>query len=75
VPARHASVDRPLHAFCPMLHGSVELSLLQLVEAGNAEGLSFKAPRAGFHYLLAATLASDTIHDAGVTGEFPLGLF
>jgi len=50
-------------------------ALFHFVEAGNTKGLSFRAPRAGFHYLLTATLASNTIHDAGVTGEFPLGLF
>ena len=51
------------------------LTLLQLVEAGNAKGLSFKAPGAGFHDLFGAGLASDTIHDAGVAGDLPLWLF
>ena len=51
------------------------LALLQLVEAGNAESLARKAPRAGFHHSLATRLAGDTVHDAGVAGDLPLRFF
>jgi hypothetical protein len=51
------------------------LALLHLVEAGNAEGLSFKTPRSGFHYVLTATLAGNTIHDAGMAGDLSFRLF